>query len=178
MTESQKNRQEAQEFAAFLRVEPALPAKTTEEAIFRRVKKSLCPSLTAVLVKLIGINLTAGLVTLTLCPQFGIGFGAHHLHLHAWHGLAGPFLYNLSCGLFFVIFGAALSGSVLRREEIRVLGKIRYACLIGYAVLAFAIFALLGAEVVLAGALAWLIGAALGNLFGFELGARLRTVFN
>ncbi|MBE0599168.1 MAG: hypothetical protein IH614_18135 [Desulfuromonadales bacterium] len=178
MTGSQRDQQEEQEFAAFLRAEPATPARATEKAIFRRVKKSLCPSLAAVLAKLIGVNLTAGLVTLTLCPQFGIGFGAHHLRLHAWHEAAGPFLYNLSCGLFFVVFGAALSGVALRQEELRVLGKIRYAYLVGYAVLAFSAFSALGAEVVFIGALAWLGGAALGNLFGFELGTRLRTVLN
>lgn len=163
------------EFAAFVTAEPVNPRRATEVAVFRLVEKTLQPRLLPILGKLTLVQATAGVGTLALCPQFEIGFGTHHHILHALHAWTGPLLLNLFCGIFFVLFGAVLAGSLLRLDEIKVLGKGKYLYHIAYGTVALAVFMALGAQVLILGAVLWVIGAALGTMIGLEAGSRLRS---
>jgi hypothetical protein len=171
-------KEDVREFAAFLAAEPAAPRRTTDEAVFRLVEKTIRPSLLPVLGKLTLVQAAAGVGTLTLCPQFEIGFGAHNTILHALHAWTGPVLLYLFCGIFFVLFGAALNGILLRQDEMKVLSKRKHLYFIVYSAAALAIFLALGAEVLLFGALLWITGAVLGNMMGLEMGARLRAALS
>lgn len=162
------------EFAEFLNAKPILPQKATDEAIYRLVKKDLRPALRKVFAKLGLMELSVGLVTLGICPQFGIGAKTHNEFLHSMHSTAGTFVFYLSCGMFFVLFGAVLSGLILNREEIKAIGKIKYAYFLAYSICAFSIFVAFGAGFFPVVSLAWILGATLGNFIGFETVTRLR----
>jgi hypothetical protein len=163
------------EFAAFVDAGPTAPHPSTDAAVMGRVRKALRPPLWRVFGKLALVEAAAGLITLTICPQFGVGFGSHATLLHALHEGLPPAMFYLTCGLLFVLFGAALAGAVLTREEITALGRRKYIYFVAYGMSALTIFLALGAEVFLLAALCWITGAILGNLLGLALGTRLGT---
>jgi hypothetical protein len=138
------------------------------------VGKDLRLPLWKVYTKFTIVEVTAGLLTLTICPQFGLGFGQHNEFLHALHVAASPVIFYLLCGLFFVILGAALGGLVLNRDEIRSFCNNDNWYFAGYCILTYLTLVALGAEVFVLSSLTWMLGAMLGNLFGFGAVIRLR----
>jgi hypothetical protein len=162
------------EFAKFVDAEPVSPRKETDEAVYRMASRIAKPAVWTLLARILFIQVSSGILTLAACPQFGIGSSTHNVFVHSLHSFGNPFLYYLSCGIFFVLIGAALNGLLSRRKDLVNLGRGRYAFFIFYSFSAFAVFAALGTEIVLAGALFWILGAVLGNVVGFEMGARLR----
>jgi hypothetical protein len=170
------DKEDVREFEAFLAAEPVPPRRATDEAVYRLVERTIRPSPILVLGKLTLVQAAAGLGTLTICPQFEIGFGAQNEILHALHAWTGPLLQYLFCGIFFVLLGAALGGLLLRQDEMEVLGKGKYLYCVAYSAAALAVFIALGAEVLLLWSLLWIGGAVMGNMIGLAMGARLRTV--
>lgn len=169
--EEQKMRQE---FSDFIDTEQIAPGKHLDEAVLSRVKKDLQPAWWMIYGKLTLIQVTAGLATLTICPQFGFGFGQHNQFLHDLHLATSPIVFYLLCGLFFVILGATLGGLILNRAEIRTLGDSKYLYFAVYSILAFLILLSLGTEAFIASSMVWMLGAFLGNVFGFAAGIRFR----
>jgi hypothetical protein len=161
------------EFSRFLQADPLSPRPTTDAAILQRAETGRL-SLGAVLAKFIALQVSSGLVTLAICPQFGIGSRSHAGLLHALHTFEKPALYYLSCGLFFVLFGALISGLAANRRDLKVLGRRRYAYFAGYSVCAYGVFMAWGGEAFLLGSLFWIAGALAGHLAGFTLGSTLR----
>lgn len=84
------------------------------------VKADLCPSQPLVFLKLMLVHLLSGGLTLTVCPQFGIG------PLGGGAGLMGIFMQwghgfcAIACGTFFFGTTALVSQLVLRRPELTV----------------------------------------------------------
>ncbi len=163
-----------QEFAEFVDAEQIAPGGRLDETVLRMVRKDLRPALWKIYGKLTLVEATAGLLTLTICPQFGFGFGQHNQFLHALHSSTPPAVFYLLCGLFFVLLGATLGGLILNRAEIRTTGRSRYLYFAVYSILAFLILVALGTEAFVISALVWILGALLGNILGFEAAIRLR----
>jgi len=174
VSETKTEHEVMREFAEFVETEPVAPGRQLDEAIFNRVRKDLRPYLWKVYTKLTLVEVAAGLLTLTICPQFGLGFGQHNELLHALHASTPPVVFYLLCGLFFVLLGATLGGLVLNRDEIRTVGNSRYFYFAVYSVLAYLIFVVLGKEVFVVSSLVWIVGALLGNVLGFEAVIRMR----
>jgi len=174
-----KNKDEQQierEFAEFIDAEPLAPAPSVDKLILQRVAQDLCPARWKVWSRLTLVEVTAGLLTLTICPQFGLGFGQHNEFLHALHAATTPLVFYLLCGLFFVSFGAALAGVVLTRAEIRTLGQQKYLYFAVYSLLVYLGLLTLGPEAFVVSSMAWVIGALLGNILTFAAVTRLRQL--
>jgi hypothetical protein len=174
MIETKSEQALLKEFAEFIDAKPTAPGEPADESILRMVGKDLRPALWKVYVKVTLVEVTAGLLTLTICPQFGLGFGRHNEFLHAMHFAASPVVFYLLCGLLFVILGAALGGLVLNRDEIRSFCNNDNWYFAGYSILAYLTLVALGVEVFVLSSLTWIFGAMLGNLFGFGAVIRLR----
>jgi len=165
-----------EEFIKFVEADPVSPKTTTDNSIHKMVEKSLNPSIWMVFVKFFSIEAAAGLATLLVCPQFNIGFGSHNELFHSLHSTLSPFLFFVVCGIFFVLLGAAISGLVLSRDEIRVIKKTKYIYYATYSLAAYIIFVSLGAEIFLMSSIAWVLGAMAGNFVGFEAITRIRMI--
>lgn len=163
-----------QEFADFVETEQKAPGKRLDAAVLGRVRNDLSPALWKVYGKFTLIEASAGLLTLTICPQFGFGFGPHNQFLHALHSSISPVVFYLLCGLFFVIFGAALGGLILNRTEISAVGSSKYLYFSIYSALSYLIIVSLGPEAFVISSLVWILGALLGSILGFEAIIRLR----
>lgn len=172
---STKNEQERQqEFAEFIESEQIAPGNQLDELVLNMVRNDLRPAGWKVYGKLTLIKATAGLATLTICPQFGLGFSLQNQFSQALHAATSAAVFYLLCGLIFVILGAALGGLILNRAEIRTLGNGTYLYFAIYSVLAYLILATLGTAAFVLSSWAWVLGALLGNILGFETVVRLR----
>ena len=155
------------QFAEFIDADPTVPSKGTDEVVLRMVAKDLMPALEKIFAKLALVEMAAGLVTLTLCPQFGLGLGVHNEFLHRLHAATSPAVFYLFCGVLFMSLGAAIGGLVLTRHEIRAISQTRNRYFALYSLLAYVILVTLGPEVFVASSLTWILGAMVGNALGY-----------
>ncbi len=166
-----------QEFAEFVTVEPLAPATVLDEMIIKRVTRDLRPLWWKTWGKLTLVEVAAGMLTLILCPQFGLGF-QHNELLHTLHSATTQPIFYLLCGLIFVSLGAALGGLVLPRAAIRSFGGQKYLYFILYTLLAYLALVTLGSEAFVLSSLVWMVGGMLGNLVTFSAVVRLRLHTN
>lgn len=166
------------EFAEFVDVEPATPATGVDNTVLNMVARDLRPTPWKIFVKLTLVEVAAGLATLTVCPQFGLGFVRHNALLHDLHVATSPGVFYLLCGVLFVTLGAVLAGFVLTRHEIRAISHAsnRYFAL--YSILAYLVLVVLSPELFVAASLTWIVGALLGNILGYAAAVRIRQAAN
>lgn len=174
MRKTDSEQEMLREFAEFIEADPAASSRGMDEKVLRMVAKDLRPAPWKIFAKLTLVEVAAGLVTLTLCLQFGLGFGAHNEFLHRLHAATSPAVFYLLCGVLFVTLGAALGGFVLTRHEIRAVSPTRNRYFAVYSLLAYVTLVILGPEVFVAGSLTWIVGAMMGNVLGYGAVIRLR----
>lgn len=163
------------ELADFIEARSIIPRPATEAAVFRLVRERSLFDRQAFWARFLPLQVLSGLATLALCPQFGVG-GRWSGRLEALlHVSAHPWLFYATCGLFFVLFGALLSGLLLTGPQFRVASAPRiYRLFAAYSLGAYLLLSLLGREAFVLVSLTWLLGALAGNILGFELGGWLR----
>jgi len=174
MKKTDSEQEMLRQFAKFIDADPAAPSRGTDEVVLRMVAQDLRPALGKIFAKLTLVQVAAGLVTLTLCPQFGLGFGAHNEFLHRLHAATSPASFYLFCGVLFVTLGAVLGGLVLTRPEIRAVSQTRNRYFALYSLLAYVTLVALGPEVFVASSLTWIVGAMFGNALGYGAAIQLR----
>jgi len=170
------DKNEFREFCDFVDTDPVLPSEKCSISVASLVQKKLNPEQWITAAKFVIVQMVTGMATLTICPQFEIGFTGHNAWLHQLHILTTPFVFFMICGFIFVTFGASLTCVLLSRDEIRSINRSRYLLFSGYTLLAYLIFVILGAEIVLIGAFAWISGAIIGNIIGFNLTERIKIL--
>lgn len=176
MRKADQQHQKLDELRHFVDASELSPRRETDDAVMRQAQVGQRPSSRAVVAKFLAIQLSSGLVTLSICPQFGIGGASHNGVLHTLHVHAHPALYYLSCGVLFVLFGALFNGLVANRREIKAIGHGKYLYFGSYSLCAYLALLLLGSESFLLISLFWILGGAAAHLIGFALGWRLRTL--
>lgn len=176
MRKEDQKYQELDELRRFVSAPELSPRRGTDDAVMRQAQVGQRPSSRAVVAKFLAVQLSSGLVTLAICPQFGIGGASHNGVLHALHVHAHPALYYLSCGVLFVVFGALINGLVANRRELKAIGHGKYLYFGSYSLCAYLAFLLLGSESFLLISLFWILGGAVAHLTGFALGWKLRAL--
>ncbi len=174
MRKTDSQQQLLKEFAEFVEADPLAPPTGLDKTLLGMVAKDLRPARWKVFTKLTVVEVAAGLVTLTICPQFGLGFGQHNAFVHNLHLALPSAVFYLFCGLFFVSLGAILCGLALTRADTRRIGNGSYAYFFVYSLMAYLVLISLGTEAFVAGSIFWIAGALLGNVLGFEAVVRLR----
>jgi len=162
------------EFSEFVDAAPVTPSKEVDEKVTNLVANDLLPSPMKAIGRVALIETFSGLLTLTICPQFGLGIGRHNDYLHSLHTMTTPATFYLFCGVFFVLLGAGLSGLILNRAELRTVGNLRLVYFAVYSIFAYLTLVVLGPEKFVLSSLVWILGAFLGNVMGFEAIIRLR----
>lgn len=176
MRQWDQQNQELNEFKSFVDAPELAPRQQTEDAVMRLARIGQKPSARAVVTKFLAIQVSSGLLTLAVCPQFGIGSGDHNGALHALHAHVHPALYYLSCGMLFVLFGALLSGLAANRRELKAIGRGKYFFFGSYSLCAYLTLLLLGTESFLLISVFWILGGVAAHLVGFGLGRRLKAL--
>jgi len=171
---SDTEKQSLKEFCDFVEAAPMEPSSQTDALIRQKVEAVMYPRQWLVYGKFFSLEVFAGMVTLFICPQFGLGFAEHNEFLHRLHVVLNPFFFYMACGLFFVVFGAAISALLLSYDEIQSIRKSKYIYFLIYALSLYFIFFMLATEIMWMSLLPWILGVILGNSFSFSLVSRLR----
>lgn len=166
------------EFAAFVEAEPQQPTARLDERVMQRAAAELQRRQWPIFGKVLGVETSAAVATLFVCPQFDIGFAGHNQFLHALHTTLSPAPFYLLCGAFFVLFGALLSGLLLSRGELAAIRLSQYLYYPLFALAACLSFVALGAEMALLSGLSWVAGAWAANLVGLGVTGRARLLLN
>ncbi len=166
--------QSLREFGEFIQAETVKPTAETDHRVLSAIGADLCLTQWPVFAKVAVIETAAGIATLFVCPQFGLGFSGHNALLHSLHEAVEPLIFYAICGLLFISLGAVMSALVLRRNEIQVIKRSKYAYYFIYAFAACLVLTQVGTGALLLSASAWILGAVIGNSLGFGLVSRLR----
>lgn len=167
------------DYQAFIETAPVAPPRALSEQLTSWVKNQLHPSALAVSLKLLVVHLFSSAITLTVCPQFGIG------PVGGGHGLMG-FVMSfghqacaLFCGALFLGTTAIVSQFVLRPEEARVVYRHQY-----WQFSLLAVLSLMTLMFISQGTSSpapskefvalWLIAAVVGPLLFYRIGFRFR----
>lgn len=132
------------------------------------IQRDLNPSAWSVFTKLAGLHLLASVLTLSVCPQFGIRLLGNGAGLMGVFMRLGPVACLVACGAFFVGTGLLLAGLLLRGEELRLIRKHRWLALTTLVSLSLGFFLMLDTEVLLNLAVAWFLGALAGGQLMLE----------
>lgn len=133
------------------------------------VKRDLCPSHKMVALRLIGVHLVSSLLTLSICPQFGIRIIGQGHGLMAYFmpfGMLGCFLL---CGAFYLGVTVLLSQIILSRPDWRQIKSFYTFYMLGLSLSSLLVFKFIHGEFLLMLSVAWLLGAMASAYLGLLL---------
>jgi hypothetical protein len=162
------------EFEDFKNAESVTPPQGVSDQILARVQNNLNPSAWRVFAKLAGIHVVTALVTLSICPQFGIRVFGSGTGLMGYFMSLGKYGCMVACGCFFLGSSVLVAIALMRPEEIRVIRSRRLFELGALTLLSLGFFIMLQAQVVLGIFVAWTFGSLLGGILVLEAGWNLR----
>jgi len=161
------------EFSEFSAAEPIKVPASSANSILEKVRSDLNPSGIRVFTKVTLIHTLVGAATLLACPQFGISVTSSHGLMHYLMQF-GDSVCMLGCGAFFTAFSLLIASLVLRPEEVRALKGNQILQLALLTTYSLGALLFVGAQLVLALALIWSLGAILGGALSLEAGWAFR----
>lgn len=159
----------ATEFADFLNSPEENPPRRISETLLARIYRSLNPSQWVVLAKLGAIHAGVGLLSLTVCPQFGMG-STEHSGFMSFFMRYGDVACQIACGALFLGLSILVASFFLRPEEVKVIRKNRLTQIAALLGLSLGAFVCAGGDVLSSLTLAWVFGALGASLISLELG--------
>lgn len=160
------------EFEEFLESKSEDP-KINSQTLFAKIKSDLCPDFSSILLKILGIHMVIGFLTLFFCPQFGVNLGTSWFMNHILM-MYGQTLCSLACGILFLGTSAAINLFFLNLDELRVLKQHQLMPWFGLAIFSFFVFFIFGHATLELLSLLWVVGACLAGWLITQLGYQLR----
>lgn len=143
------------------------------EKILTEIHGRLHPKLSHVILKLFSVHLMTAVITMSVCPQFGMKLFKLPVNLmNSFMVFGMPACYFL-CGVFFTATSIMMAAIVLKRDEIRALkfNKILAAAALILSSIGF--FGIMSPNFFLEFSMLWLIGAITGVVMTLEVSARI-----
>lgn len=165
------------EFQEFLSESSERPPKILEEKVFNIVHKELNPGSWNVFSKISFIHMIAGLITLSLCPQFGFRLFGEGPGLMSYFLIFGIYGCTALCGAFFIGTSFFVSSLVLKQEEVNVLKRHKWLQISSVTFISLGAFIMIDTEIILGFALSWIVGSIVGGFAMFELGQFIKINF-
>jgi hypothetical protein len=145
------------------------------EKIKKQVYNNLHPKMSTLIAKVFAIHLATAILTLSVCPQFGLKLLKLPVNLmHSFMTLGLP-ACNFLCGIFFTATSMIMASLILRRDEVRALKfqKILAASTLILSSIGF--FSIMNPNLFLEFSFLWLAGAILGVVLTLEVSTRILT---
>ena len=145
----------------------------TSEKILNEIHGRLHPKLSHVILKLFSIHLMTAVITLSVCPQFGMKFFKIPVNLMTSFMVFGmPACYFL-CGLFFTTTSITMAAIILKRDEIRSLKYNKILATSALILSSVGFFFIMSPNFFLEFSMLWLIGAITGVVMTLEFSAKV-----
>lgn len=172
----ESNKDWLKEYETFLKAEETIPRQVSESAS-RRMEPLLNPNATTVFGKLLAIHSVVGFLSLAFCHQFELNpFRTAHSLDNWFMSLVGHNVCMVICGIVFLGFSVLAAGYFLSLEETRALRRTGFPQIFALGALSLGLFATVGAELALAIASLWLLGALIGGFVATETIWRLKYI--
>lgn len=142
------------------------------EKILNEIKTRLNPDLKILFLKLFAIHLVTAVVTLSICPQFGLAIFRTNLNLMDIFMKISPQFCDLACGGFFTMTSMISALFILSRDELRVLRHKRILAILTITLSSIGFLIMLNPQMFLEFTFLWLVGCVLGVVLSLELGTR------
>ena len=165
------------DYEDFIGSEGVMPPKELDAKIISFVKYDLNPDMKIVFSKLLGVQAFVGVLTLLFCPQFELSLTNNHDLYHYFHYTFGTYGCFAICGALFIGSGAIFASYLLKKSEVQKIRSNKSLCYLAISLIAVTMFILFGAEIYLAAALAWIVGAILGGFLMVEINSFFRDSF-
>lgn len=166
-----KNSKGKSEFEEFKQSQSEIPPSHLSAQLFQSVEPDIKATPYWVFSKLSLIHLFSGLMTLSVCPQFGVRVWGEGLGLMKTFMGLGSYGCVLACGFFFMGSSLLLAALVLKPYEILAIRRHRFVEIGAIVLLSMGFFLMIDVKEVLTGlTLAWIVGAVLGGVTLLELG--------
>lgn len=133
------------EFLEFLNSNEVQAPKELAQNLYKKFEKDFLPIKSFnLIVKFLFLNFAAGLFTLTVCPQFGLGpIGKGHDISHFFMGI-GLWACAIFCATFYFAIAQTLTLFLLSNREIRWIAQKRFTVLPSLVIATFIGLAMLG----------------------------------
>ncbi len=165
-----ENKKWLTEYEVFLKAETTEVSKLLTEKVFLAMRDLLKPSAWTVFFKIAAIHFVVGLLSLSVCHQFGMNPFGTEFSLDSWFmNLWGHHACMVFCGILFASITFFCAGYFLSIEEIRALKKTKSIQALALGFISLSIFSVFGAELILTMAGLWLFGALLGSIAATEM---------
>lgn len=141
------------------------------------IKNLLNPKSSIVFMKILGIYLVFGFLSLSVCHQFGTNPFQTERSLDQWMmSFGGHQFCMLLCGILFVGLSLLVSGYFLTLEEIIVLKRHQILQVLSLGLISLGLFFSFGAELFLSIGIIWLLGGFVGGMIAITALWRLKIV--
>ncbi len=148
-----------------------IPSSLTAK-IKATVHDQVHPKLGYLIAKLFAIHIATAVITLSICPQFGIrAFKLSFNLMHSFMVFGLP-ICNFLCGLFFTATSIAIASVVLKRDEIRALKFQKSLASASLILSSVGFFSIMNPNLFLEISLLWLLGALFGVVVTLETTSR------
>ena len=145
----------------------------TNEKILNDIHEKLHPKLTHVILKLFSIHLMTAVVTLSVCPQFGMKLFKIPVNLmNSFMVFGMPACYFL-CGVFFTATSVMMAAIILKRDEIRSLKFNKILTTFALILSSIGFFFIMSPNFFFEFSIMWLIGAITGVVMTLEVSAKI-----
>ena len=137
----------------------------------------LNPKSEIIFLKILGIYLVIGFLSLSICHQFGVNpFQTEWSLDRLLMSFGGHQICMLICGILFVGVSLLVSGYFLTLEEVLVLRRHQVLHILTLGLISIGLFAAFGAELILSIGIIWLVGGFIGGVVAITTLWRLKIV--
>jgi len=172
-----KDNEWLQDYEEFINSDGAEVPKEIKDRVFNKIQKLINPNAMIVFLKILGIHIGVGFLSLSVCHQFGMNpFNTEKSLADLMMSVAGHHFCMFGCGVLFVSLSLFAAGYFLTMEEINALKRTEFLQTLVLGLISLGLFAAFGAELAVGIAGIWLLGGLIGGFAATEVVWRLKQV--
>ncbi len=174
---TQKDQLWLKDYEDFIQADGYEVPTATKDRVFNKILKLINPSPLIVFLKILGIHIGVGFLSLSVCHQFGMNPFNTERSLADWMmSVGGHQVCMIGCGILFVGISLLSAGYFLTIEEINSLKRTEFLQTLSLGLVSLGLFAAFGAELAIGIAGLWLLGGLIGGFVATETIFRLKQV--
>lgn len=165
------------DYEEFINSDGSVVPEDLKNKVFNKIQKLINPSAMMVFLKILGIHLGVGFLSLSVCHQFGMNpFNTERSLADLMMSMGGHHFCMFGCGVLFVSLSLFAAGYFLTIEEVNALKRTELLQALVLGVISLGLFAAFGAELAVGIAAIWLVGGLIGGFAATEAVWRLKQV--
>lgn len=172
-----KDNEWLKDYEEFINDDGTVMPEGVKSKVFSKIQKLINPNPILVFLKILGIHLEVGFLSLSVCHQFGINpFNTEKSLADLMMSVGGHHFCMFGCGVLFVSLSLFAAGYFLTIEEVNALKRTEFLQTLVLGVISLGLFAAFGAELAIGIAAIWLLGGLIGGFAATQAIWKLKQV--